>query len=179
MAVQIPPSLAQLQANCGVYAMWMIFQHHGLDKDIDELVQLSGHDYEEGTFTIALAVALKKLGFDVSFYSDVDPQMDEKEIPLYAEAQELGISIQAALRYSEIQNAVQQQKFVIVYYDSLEGVGNQSLIYSIDDCEICFFDSFEAMPAQVFEQQRKVEGICRQAIVIDDRNFHIRSTRIN
>ena len=54
-----------------------------------------------------------------------------------------------------------------MYYDTLEGLGNHSLVYDINESEICFFDSFDAMSAQLFEQQRKVEGICRQAIIID------------
>jgi hypothetical protein len=36
---------------------------------------------------------------------------------------------------------------VIVSYDTLDGVGNQSLVYSMDEQEICFFDSFDPMPA--------------------------------
>ena len=58
-----------------------------------------------------------------------------------------------------------------MYYDTLDVVGNHSLVYSIDEQEICFFDSFDAMPASVFEQQRKAEGICRQAIIIENANF--------
>ncbi|EPG5087408.1 hypothetical protein LT215_003916, partial [Acinetobacter baumannii] len=42
-----------------------------------------------------------------------------------------------------------------------------------------FFDSFEPMSAAVFENQRKAEGICRQAIVIGDRNLNIHSTKLN
>jgi hypothetical protein len=61
-----------------------------------------------------------------------------------------------------------------LYYDTLEGIGNHSLVYSIDDEEICFFDSFEPMSKDVFIQQRQQEGICQQAIVIDDRNFVMR-----
>lgn len=64
--------------------------------------------------------------------------------------------------------------FVIVFYDTLEGVGNHSLIYEINEKEISFFDSFDAMPREIFEQQRRVEGICQQVIVIDDRNFVMR-----
>ncbi|MFX8817131.1 peptidase C39, partial [Acinetobacter baumannii] len=65
------------------------------------------------------------------------------------------------------------------YYDTLDGVGNQSLVYSIDQNEICFFDSFEPMSATVFENQRNVEGICRQAIIIGERNLNIYSTTLN
>ncbi|MEG0487435.1 MAG: peptidase C39, partial [Acinetobacter sp.] len=36
------------------------------------------------------------------------------------------------------------------------------------------FDHFEAMPANVFEQQRKAEGICQQVIIIGDYQAPIR-----
>jgi len=44
----------------------------------------------------------------------------------------------------------------------------------MDEREVCFFDSFEPMPAKVFEQQRHAEGICRQALVIDGSSFALR-----
>lgn len=173
MALNLPESLANLEANCGVYAIWMLFQHHGIQVDVDELIHATQYDDQEGTFTIALAIALKKFGFDVAFYTDEDPNIEEKERQMYDEACKLNISIQPALNYGQIQQATEQGKFVIVYYDTLDDVGNQSLIYSIDDHEICFFDSFDPMPALVFENQRKAEGICRQAIVIDDVQFQM------
>lgn len=78
------------------------------------------------------------------------------------------------LSYTDIQKLVDKGRFVIVFYDTLEEVGNHSLIYEINEKEISFFDSFDAMPIEVFEQQRRVEGICQQVIVIDDRNFVMR-----
>ncbi|OTG81680.1 cysteine peptidase family C39 domain-containing protein [Acinetobacter sp. ANC 4648] len=179
MALNIPESLLSLEANCGVFALWMIFQQHGIQIDIAELVKLSGHDYEHGTFTIALAVALKKLGFEVSFYTDIDPNIADQEITVYEDAKKLQIPIQAALNYQDIQKAFEDGKLIIVYYDTLQGIGNQSLVYSIDEQEICFFDSFDPMPAVVFEQQRKVDGICQQVIVIDDTNFNMQSLKMS
>lgn len=178
MAVNIPQALANLKANCGVFAVWMVLQHHGVQIDVAELIKVCRHD-EGGTYTIALAVALKKLGFEVSFHSDKDPNISPSERMSYKEANVLKIPTSPALSYQDIQTAIQNGKMVIVYYDTLENVGNQSLIYSIDSNEICFFDSFEPMPVAIFEKQRQVEGICRQAIVIDDRNFQIHSTKLN
>lgn len=179
MAVNIPESLANLEANCGLYAIWMLLQHHAVDIDVKQLMQLTQYDMQEGTFSIALAIALKKLGFTVVFHTDPDPDMEQKEQRMYAQAQQLNIAIQPALSYQQIQQATQQGQFVIVYYDRLDGVGNQSLVYSIDDEEICFFDCFDPMPAAVFEHQRQAEGICRQAIVIYDAEFQLRSTLKN
>ncbi|OTG66799.1 cysteine peptidase family C39 domain-containing protein [Acinetobacter silvestris] len=179
MALNIPESLLNLESNCGVFALWMIFQQHGIEKNIEELIQASKHDRVDGTFTIALAFALKKFGFNVSFYTDPDPNIDPDEIIFYENAQVQGVHIHAALSYQQIQQAVESGKLVIVYYDTLDGIGNQSLVYSIDEHEICFFDSFEAMPAQVFEQQRNVDGICQQVIVIDDQNFNLHSSTLH
>ncbi|WOE31651.1 MULTISPECIES: cysteine peptidase family C39 domain-containing protein [unclassified Acinetobacter] len=176
MAVNLPEPLVNLEANCGLYAIWMLLQHHGIEVDIQQLIDLTQYDDQEGTFTIALAVALKKMGFEVAFYTEQDPDIGSKERALYREAQQLDIAIQPALSYAQIQTAVEQEKFVIVYYDTLDEVGNQSLVYAIDHEQICFFDSFEPMPALLFENQRKAAGICRQVIVIDDQHFHVRST---
>ncbi|WP_440206247.1 cysteine peptidase family C39 domain-containing protein [Acinetobacter oleivorans] len=178
MTLEIPDSLQNLEANCGVFAVWMVLQHHGVQIDVAELIKVCRHD-AGGTYTIALAVALKKLGFNVSFHSDEDPNISPSERMSYKEAKVLKIPTGPALSYQYIQAEIQNGKMVIVYYDTLEGVGNQSLIYSIDPKEICFFDNFEPMSAAVFEKQRQAEGICRQTIVIDDRNFQMHSTKLN
>ncbi len=58
MALNIPESLAKLEANCGLFAVWMVLQHHGVQIDVAELIKVCRYD-DEGTYTIALAVALK------------------------------------------------------------------------------------------------------------------------
>ena len=171
MALNIPESLMNLEANGGIYAVWMLLQHLYIDADIEQLIEVCGYDAENGTTTIGLAVGLKKFGFDVQFYTDEDSELQAQEKLSYAEAEQLKLPVLAAINYQQIQQAFEQNKFIIVYYDTLEGVGNHSLVYSIDEQEICFFDSFDAMPASVFEQQRKAEGICRQAIIIENANF--------
>lgn len=174
MSIQLPDELLALEANCGIYAIWMIFHHYGIDLNISDLVKLCRHNNEDGTFGIALAVALQKLGVDVTFYTDEDLNQHITEVESYQEAEQLGVVVQQpACSYEKIQNAVETNHFVIVYYDTLEGVGNHSLVYSIDDHEVNFFDSFEPMSKEVFEQQRQVEGICRQVIIVDDRKFCI------
>ncbi len=180
MALNIPEPLLNLEANCGVFAVWMLFQHHGIEMDIAEIIQACQHDCENGTFTIALAVALQRFGFNVSFYSDEDPDIDESERRIYDEARALNIQILPALEFQEIQAAIQNGQMAIVSYDTLDGIGNQSLIYSIDDEEICFFDSFDPMAKALFEQQRQADGICRQTIMIDDSNLQlVQSSKLN
>ena len=166
MGLQIPEKLQNMPANCGVYAVWMLLQHCDIALDIDDLAPVCGYDEEEGTFTIGLAVGLKKMGFQVTFHTAEDLHKDPKELPSYAEAERLEIPILAPLSYAELQNAVEQNHWVIVYYDMLDGVGNHSLIYDINEQEVSFFDHFDVMTPEVFEQQRKAEGICQQAILI-------------
>ena len=175
MSLEIPEELQKLEANSGIFAIWMIFHHYGVDLHIPDLVQLTQHNDEMGASSIALAVALKTLGLDVEFYTELDSDKQPLEIQFYQKAQDLKLPVyQYPLSYLELQKSVNEGRFVIVFYDTLEGVGNHSLVYSIDEQEISFFDSFESMPGDLFEQQRQAEGICQQAIVIDDRNFVMR-----
>ena len=69
----------------------------------------------------------KKLGFEVSFHSDHDPNISSSERMSY-KTKVLRIPTGPALSYQDIQTETQNGKMVIVYYDTLEGVGNQSLI---------------------------------------------------
>ncbi len=48
----------------------MVLQHHGVQIDVAELIKVCRYD-DEGTYTIALAVALKSWAL-VSFHSDHD-----------------------------------------------------------------------------------------------------------
>ncbi|WP_286714040.1 peptidase C39 [Acinetobacter sp. UBA2581] len=175
MSIELPQDLQSLEANSGIYAIWMIFHHYGIDLHIPDLVQLTQHNDEMGASSIALAVALKALGLDVEFFTETDPDKQPLEIQFYQKAQELKVDVQEyPLSYTDIQKLVDKGRFVIVFYDTLEGVGNHSLIYEINEKEISFFDSFNTMSKEVFEQQRRVEGICQQVIVIDDGNFVMR-----
>ncbi|MEN8992082.1 hypothetical protein ABD624_08935 [Avibacterium paragallinarum] len=171
MSMEIPDELANLDANGGIYAVWMLLQHLGIDADIQQLIEVCAYEAGHGTTTIGLAVGLKKLGFQVKFYTEHDPELQDSEKRSYAEADQLELLVLPAIGYAQIQQAFEQNQFVIVYYDTLEGVGNHSLVYEIDEAEISFFDSFDAMPADVFEQQRGAEGICRQVITVDVNDY--------
>jgi len=155
------------------YAVWMMMQHLGIDADVEQLIDVCAYDAEFGTTTIGLAVGLKKFGFNVHFYTDEDLDLQIQEKLSYAEAKQLKLPVLPAINYQHIQQAFEQNKFSIVYYDTLDGVGNHSLVYSIDEQEICFFDSFDAMFASVFERQRQAVGIFRQVIVIDSSNARV------
>ncbi|WP_180076777.1 cysteine peptidase family C39 domain-containing protein [Acinetobacter sp. YH12251] len=171
MSLEMPEELANLEANGGIFAVWMLLQHLGIDADIQQLIEVCAYEADHGTTTIGLAVGLKKFGFQVKFYTEHDPELQDSEKRSYAEADQLELPILPAIGYAQIQQAFEQNQFVIVYYDTLEGVGNHSLVYDIDETEISFFDSFDAMPAEVFEQQRGAEGICRQVITVGVNNY--------
>ena len=165
--MELPDKLQNLPFNCGIYAVWMVFQHHAIDLEVDDLLKLCRYSEEEGTSTIALAVALKKLGMQVHFHTDPDDDLQPTEQWFYQQAQDVQMPILAALSYTEILQAVEQGKFVMVYYDLPSGEGNHSLIYEMDAESISFFDHFDVYTAEQFEQLRSAEGICRQVIVID------------
>ena len=171
MSMEIPDELANLEANGGIYAVWMLLRHLGIDADIQQLIEVCAYEADHGTTTIGLAGGLKKFGFQVKFYTEHDPELQDSEKRSYTEADQLELPVLPAIGYAQIQQAFEQNQFVIVYYDTLEGVGNHSLVYDIDETEISFFDSFDAMPSDVFEQQRGAEGICRQVITVDVNDY--------
>ena len=171
MALEMPEELSSLDANGGIYAVWMLLQHLGIDADIQQLIEVCGYEAGYGATTIGLAVGLKKFGFNVQFYTEHDPDLQEGEKLSYAEAAQLQLPVLPAIGYAHIQQAFEQNQFVIAYYDTLEGVGNHSLVYDINEAEISFFDSFDAMSAEDFERQRQAEGICRQVITVDVNDY--------
>lgn len=168
--MQIPNDLLALNSNSGIYAIWMVLQHYALNIDIERLKQVTSYQ-EDGTFSIGLAVGLHELGFKVDFFTDEDPAIADDEKVLYKKAAALGISIRPSISLKEIQNALELGYFAIVYYDTLEGEGQHSLVYEINNQNIKFFDNYSSMPIQRFEQQRKCEGICQQVILIDGSKF--------
>ena len=171
MSLEMPEELSSLEANGGIYAVWMLLQHLGIDADIQQLIEVCGYEAGYGATTIGLAVGLKKFGFNVQFYTEHDPDLQDIEKLSYAEAAQLQLPVLPAIGYAEILQAFEQNKFVIAYYDTLEGVGNHSLVYDIDEAEISFFDSFDTMSAEDFERQRQAEGICRQVITVDVNDY--------
>lgn len=166
MAIDIPEQLQNMPANGGVYAVWMLLQHCDIELDLDDLAKACHYDEEDGTFTIGLAVGLKKMGFNVTFYSDEDPHKHPKELDCYAEAARLKLPVLGPMSYHDLHVAIENGYWAIVYYDTLEGVGNHSLVYDINEHEISFFDHFDVMTPEVFQQQREAEGICQQSILI-------------
>ena len=40
MSMEIPDELANLDANGGIYAVWMLLQHLGIDADIQQLIEV-------------------------------------------------------------------------------------------------------------------------------------------
>ena len=176
MSIELPQDLLSLEANSGIYAIWMIFHHYGIDLHIPDLVQLTRHNDEMGTSTIALAVALKTLGLDAEFLQKLILINSLLKWNIIKRPKNSNYLFMNLLFHMQKFKKAGEGRFVIVFYDTLDRVGNHSLIYAIDEQEISFFDSFEAMPAHVFEQQRRVDGICQQAIVIDDRNFVMRNS---
>ena len=99
MLSNLPKKLANLEANAGIYAVWMIFRHLGLDPDIEQLKDVCGYVEGDGTTTIGLAVGLKKFGFNVQFYIEQDPDIQDQEKMSYAEAKVLDLPVLNAIEY--------------------------------------------------------------------------------
>lgn len=163
----LPGSIESLRSNCGVASVWLVCHQAKLAVEHEALIQLCGHNAEVGTFTITLAVALYELGFSVSFHSDADPCIQDVEHLYYKRAKINGIPLKPAQSISDIKVALAEGKKVIALFDTAEGEGHFSPIQSVNPHEILFEYSNEpTLSHDEFEARRRVNGICRQTIVV-------------
>src|SRR5688500_16388500 len=70
---EAPAELQDLPSNCGPVAVWQVLRSHSIDATPSELLEALRFDPTEGTFMIAIAVALSAFGLVVALHTDPDP----------------------------------------------------------------------------------------------------------
>lgn len=164
---KVPEEIEALEGNCGVVSVWLVCHHFKLAVDPQALIQLCGHTTKDGTFTIALAVALHDLKLPVSFHSDVDPAIQDAELTYYERAKLKSIPLKPAQNINEIAAVVSQGKSVIAFFDTIEGVGHFSPIQAVEPLQVQFaYGNEPVLSLNEFEARRQSDGICRQTIVV-------------
>ena len=124
--IKIPRELENLDGHCGPLSLWLVLNSFGQQISPSEIIKQSKYTKKYGTFTISLAVALKRWGYKVDFYSDPDPNPKPIEIKSYKEAEGLGIRVQPPLSIEDLLAEIQNGKTVIVYYNTPEDQGHYS-----------------------------------------------------
>jgi hypothetical protein len=143
-------------------------RHYGKTVSIKRLIKLSKFTKSQGTYAVALAVALKKVGLPVIFLTDEDNDKKYIEVVAYRQATKLNISILPGPTIRNLNGYLGQDKFVIALFDTKGGVAHFSQVREITGGRVLFNDPIEPeMSTRVFNKRRAAPGICRHTIVIE------------
>lgn len=163
----IPPQLFAIEGNCGPIAAWMALRHFRKRVAVAHLIKLCRHTKKYGTFTVAIAVALKRCGLSPVFHTEADGQLTRIELSSYKAASSLGIPILPSLSVDQLRLHVQSGAFVIVFFDAEDGEGHFSPVAKISDHEITFpYGNEESLPLPTFLARWSAPGVHRQAVVL-------------
>ncbi len=130
--IKIPRELEILDGHCGPLSLWLVLNSFGRHISHSEIIKQSKYTRKYGTFAISLAVALNRWGFNVDFYSDLDPSPRPIENKSYKEAKRLGIQVKPSLPIEGLLEEIHNGKKVIVYYNTPENQGHYSPLLGKD-----------------------------------------------
>jgi Peptidase C39 family len=163
----VPASLLSLESSCGVICAWLVLRHFRKTVSIKRLIRLCKFTKSEGTYAVALAVALRQFGLPVIFLTDEDNDKKPIEIIAYKQAKKLNIRVLPGPTIRDLNRYLRQGKVVVALFDTKDGVAHFSLVREITGGRVFFDDPIEPeMSTRTFNKRRAAAGICRHTIVI-------------
>lgn len=162
-----PNKLLQLESNCGLITAWCILKYFKKRTSSEKLIKLCRYTKKHGTFTIALAVALKKHGLNVTFFSDTDPKPHLIENQSYRIAKNIGVNIQPAIRLELLLESININKIAAVLYNTAENYGHLTPLLGINGNNLILPYSDEGfMLKQEFLVRWNEPEIYRQSLIV-------------
>ena len=162
-----PLPLMQLDGNCGPVTVWAILKYFRKRVSSKTIVTACRHTKKHGTFTIAMALALREFGRRVIFYTEPDPAPQLIEKRCYKLAQEAGIPINNAIAIKSLCAAIRRDCLPIVFYDTVSGMGHFSPLIGFQGNKLLLpFDENQEITITDFNQRWNAPGIYRQCLVV-------------
>lgn len=119
MVFQAPRSLLALDKPCGPLSFWgYLGTLENQPLVTQRLIEACGYGRKQGTFTIALAVALHEHGVLVEFFTESDPRPEPIKTWYYGRATELGISIKEPPELNTILSFIHADCVPILFYNT-------------------------------------------------------------
>jgi len=164
---ECPTVLRQLEGNCGPVAVWMVLRHFRKTANSQHIIRACRHTRKNGTFTIALAVALRESGLHVEFHSDRDLHQHRLEREMYRRAKTLGIAVRGALTVQKLTAALRSGRIAVVYFNADERTGHFSPLTSVRRGRLILPNTERgSMLIDEFETKWNGPDICRQCILV-------------
>ncbi len=159
---------------CGPLAVWGVLKYFGVRVNARRLPLACHLSRRSGSHTIALAVALREYGLNVTFFSNPDPDPKEIERHCYEKARQLGIPIRKAVSLNYLLSRINEHYLAIVFYDTYPNGGfgstaHFSPLLGVQDNKLIMpYTDEKLMPRFVFLKGWRASGICRQCILVSD-----------
>jgi Peptidase C39 family len=122
LLAHVPASLLSLESGCGVICTWLVLRHFRKAVSIKRLIRLCKFTRSQGTYAVALAVALRKFGLPVIFLTDEDNDKKPIEIIAYKQAKKLSIRVLPGPTIRDLIRYLRQGKVVVALFDTKGGV---------------------------------------------------------
>ena len=128
---ETPLKLILMEANCGLVTAWSILKFFRKRTSSAKLIELCHHN-RNGVHTIALAVALRRHGLKVSFFSEPDSKPDTIEKRCFRVAKKIGIDVEPAINLDSLLAKLDSRSLAVVFYKTPEGSGHLTPLLGID-----------------------------------------------
>jgi hypothetical protein len=155
-----------LDGCCGPITAWGVLKYFGKHVSSARLVDACRYTKKHGTFLIALAVALRKFGLTVSFYSERDPNPTLIERRCLLIAEQTGIHIERAISLNMLLDKISPRHIPVVLYNTPEGNGHISPLLGVEGRSLMLpYAEEELMPKRVFLKRWNEPEIYKQCLV--------------
>lgn len=165
-----PRCLRQLESGCGPLAAWGVLRYFRRRTSASRLITACRYTIEDGTFVIALAIALREHGLDVTFYSKHDPAPNPVERYCYPLAEQMGVRMRGEARLEAVLKQITEGTVPLILYNTDDDNGHISPIvgYSGGNVHLAYAESVKS---QVMSRKELLHcwtapEICRQCLVV-------------
>ena len=128
---KVPRVLFDLEGNCGPLSVWLLLRHFKKRASADRIIRLCRYTKRHGTFTVALAFALKEHGLRVQFHTEIDPAPMPVERTLIRMAERAGVVMDGPLHMDELIRRVRGGEVGIMAFDTDDGRGHFSPVIGV------------------------------------------------
>ena len=166
-----PSQLLTLDGCCGPVTAWGILKYFRIRASSARIIEACRYTKRHGTFTIALAVALREFGLSVSFYSDFDPNPNRIERRCLCIAERLGVHVKRSIGLKSLLARINSRSIPVVLYNTPEGNGHLSPLLGVENgCVALPYSDEVMMPKRVFLRRWSEPGVLRQCLIASYQN---------
>lgn len=114
---EVPPEFFGISGNNGPICIWGVLNYFGRPcTDITQILSNCLYSKQHGTFTIGLALGLKRFGLEVQFFSEPDNSLNSIEAEAYERAKKYDVTPKPAISINKFGKMAEKHNLGIVYF---------------------------------------------------------------